>query len=32
MTLGNNCIWVYYGPINLYYIFKDGRIHDVQID
>jgi nitrogenase molybdenum-iron protein alpha/beta subunit len=32
MTLGNDCIWVYYGPMNLYYIFKEGRIHDIQID
>jgi hypothetical protein len=32
MTLGNNCIWVYYSFMNLYYIFKEGRIHDIQID
>ena len=32
MTQGNDCIWVYYGNINLYYIFKEGRIHDIQID
>lgn len=32
MTEGNDCIWVYYGSMNLYYIFKDGRIHDIQID
>ena len=32
MTPGNNCIWVYYGMINQYFIFRDGRIVDVQID
>jgi hypothetical protein len=32
MTKGNDCIWVYYGSMNLYYIFKEGRIHDIQID
>lgn len=32
MTKGNGCIWVYYGLFNLYYIFKDGKIHDIQID
>lgn len=32
MTKGNDCIWVYYGPMNLYYIFKNGKIHDIQID
>lgn len=29
---GNNCIWVSYGLVNAYYIFRDGRIVDVQID
>jgi len=32
MTRGNDCIWVYYGSMNLYYIFKEGKIHDIQID
>lgn len=32
MTPGNDCIWVYYSFMNLYYIFKEGRIHDIQID
>lgn len=32
MTRGNNCIWVYYGSMNLYYIFREGKIADVQID
>jgi len=29
---GNECIWAYYGVINEYYIFRDGRLVDVQID
>jgi len=32
MTKGNDCIWVFYDQHNLYYIFKEGRIHDIQID
>ncbi len=32
MTEGNNCIWVYWGNMNLYFIFRDGKIADVQID
>ena len=32
MTEGNGCIWVYYGSMNLYFIFRDGRLVDVQID
>jgi hypothetical protein len=32
MTKGNDCIWVYYGSMNLYYIFNEGKIHDIQID
>jgi hypothetical protein len=32
MTPGNNCIWVYYGSMNLYFIFRDGKIADIQID
>jgi hypothetical protein len=32
MTQGNDCIWVYWGRMNLYYIFKEGRIHDIQVD
>ena len=33
---GNGCIWVASGsssrPINEYFIFKDGRLVDIQID
>jgi hypothetical protein len=32
MTQGNDCIWVYYSYMNLYFIFRNGRIADVQID
>ena len=32
MTRGNDCIWVYYSYMNLYFIFRNGRIADVQID
>ena len=33
---GNDCIWVQAGsasvPLNLYYIFQNGAIADVQVD
>lgn len=33
---GNDCVWVQAGsasvPLNLYYIFRDGAIDEVQID
>ena len=29
---GNDCIWAYYGRINEYFIFRDGRLVDIQID
>jgi hypothetical protein len=32
MTEGNDCIWVYYGQINKYYIFRGGKLVDIQID
>jgi hypothetical protein len=32
MARGDDCIWVYYGQMNLYYIFREGRLVDVQID
>ena len=31
-TQGNDCIWVWYGMINAYYIFRNGKIWDIQID
>jgi hypothetical protein len=32
MTEGNRCIWVYYSFMNLYFIFRDGKIVDIQTD
>jgi len=32
LAKGNNCIWAYYGFINEYFIFRDGRLVDIQID
>ena len=32
MTEGNDCIWVYYSYVNLYFIFHNGKIHDIQTD
>jgi hypothetical protein len=32
MQQGNDCIWVNYGMVNCYYIFRDGKIADVQVD
>ena len=29
---GNNCIWVQYHQVNCYYIFREGKIVDVQYD
>lgn len=32
MRPGNDCIWVNYGLVNCYYIFHNGKIHDIQFD
>ena len=32
MRSGNDCIWVTYGLVNCYYIFRNGEIVDVQVD
>ena len=32
MQSGNDCIWVTYGLVNCYYIFRNGEIVDVQVD
>ncbi len=35
MTAGNDCVWVYWGstlPMNLYFVFKDGKISYVDMD
>lgn len=29
---GNGCVWVIYGKINIYFIFRDGKIADIQVD
>lgn len=29
---GNNCIWVATGQINEYFIFRGGKLVDIQID
>jgi len=32
MRPGNDCIWVNYGLVNCYYIFRNGEIADIQFD
>jgi hypothetical protein len=32
LARGNGCIWAYYGRINEYFIFNQGRLVDIQID
>lgn len=32
LTEGNDCIHAYYGFINEYFIFREGKLVDVQID
>ena len=32
MAQGNDCIWVYFSMQNWYFIFRDGKIADIQID
>jgi hypothetical protein len=32
MAPGNDCIWVYFGLLNLYFIFRNGKIADIQVD
>lgn len=32
---GNGCVWVYWGntvPMNLYFLFRDSQIADIQVD
>jgi hypothetical protein len=29
---GNECVWISTGVVNLYYIFQDGKISQVQVD
>ena len=32
LTPGNDCVWAYWGNQNWYYIFRQGRLVDIQID
>lgn len=32
MKRGNNCVWVEYGRVDAYYIFRNEKLVDVQID
>ena len=32
MTPGNECIWVYYQSINMYFVFRAGKIAEIQVD
>ncbi len=32
MRPGNDCIWVSYPMIECYYIFRDGKVVDIQYD
>lgn len=32
LTPGNDCVWAYWGNQNWYYIFREGRVVDIQID
>lgn len=32
MRPGNDCVWVSYNRLETYWIFKNGKLVDVQID
>ncbi len=32
IATGNQCVWVYWGNINLYFFFSNGKIADIQVD
>ena len=32
LTPGNDCVWAYWSNQNWYYIFREGRLVDIQID
>jgi hypothetical protein len=32
MRPGNNCVWVSYNQLETYWIFREGRLVDIQID
>lgn len=29
---GNQCVWVWFGQVNQYYIVRDGKVVDIQTD
>jgi mannose-6-phosphate isomerase-like protein (cupin superfamily) len=32
MRPGNRCVWVSHSQLETYYIFRDGKLIDIQID
>ena len=32
MRNGNNCVWVSMGLVEMYFILRDGKIIDIQVD
>jgi len=32
MRPGNDCVWVSYNRLETYWIFREGRLADIQID
>ena len=32
MKRGNDCVWVSYGLVDAYYIFRDEQLVDIQVD
>ena len=32
MRNGNNCVWVSMGLVDMYFILRDGKIVDIQVD
>ncbi len=32
ITNGNQCVWVYWNHVNLYFFFSNSKIADIQVD
>jgi hypothetical protein len=32
MRPGNDCVWVTHGRVNCYYLFRDGKLAEIQFD
>ena len=32
MQNGNNCVWVSMGLVDMYFILREGKIVDIQVD